>query len=86
MNNMSKEEMVDVELRVGKELGQKLHNMKKDELLNALIVQVLRGRVQDDTVESLEKDKEALQNQLTKSWEAIRQARRMVNAAMEMWS
>ncbi len=56
-------EMIDVELDLG-ETGIKLKKMTKAELLNTLLVTVLRSRCQDETIASLEGIEQNLAQQL----------------------
>jgi len=53
-----KEEMVDVDLSLDKETADTLKKMTKAELFNRLIIMILRNRVQDETVRSLEINEE----------------------------
>jgi hypothetical protein len=79
------EEMIDVEVNLGKELADRINKMSKKELLNNLVVTVLRSRVQDETVESLEKDNEALSKRLEKAESYVEQGRAMIDSVMERW-
>lgn len=90
------EEMVDVEINLGEELAKEIYSMKKAELINRLVVMVLRKRVQDETVAKLEADAEklkaahkreieTLQTKLDKAEAYVEQGRAMIEAVMERW-
>jgi len=79
------EEMVDIELNLGKVCADEISKMTKTKLINRLVVSVLRGRVQDETVTDLEREVENLQERLNKARDNIKQAEAMVIAAMERW-
>jgi len=79
------EEIVDLEVNLGKELASKLHAMTKKELLSQLGVSVLRNRVQDETVNSLESEKDALQSKLDKAESYVEQGRAMIESILEKW-
>ena len=75
------EECVDVSLYLDKELASKLQKMTKKELLNQLVVLVLKTRVQQETIDELEqqvKDNAQLKTHLA-------QAQAMLRAATAVW-
>jgi len=87
-----KEEEIDIELNLGKELADKLTKMNKKELLNRLIVTILKSHVQAETIVDLEKQTESLQKEknraedhLDKAEHAVEQARAMIEGAMDRW-
>jgi len=79
------EEMIDVEVNLGKELADKINKMSKKDLINNLVVTVLKSRVQDETIESLEKEKDAVQLKLDIAQSYVEQGRAMIKAVMERW-
>jgi len=88
--------MIDIEVTLDKETADYVFGLNKNELRNALCVQVLRGRVQDETIEQLEdqiatmtvehdhniaENKAAIQVLIRQ----LKQAQAMLKAAGEAW-
>jgi len=82
---MCGEEYIDIELNLGKELADKINKMNKKELLNNLVVSVMRGRVQQETISNQEKEKDILQAKLDKAESYVEQGRAMIKAVMNRW-
>jgi len=79
------EEMIDVELRLGKEQANELLKLTKPELMNRLVVMILRNHVQDEAINNLEKENTRVKGMLDKAETYIEQARGMINSLMEKW-
>lgn len=58
------EEMVDVEFNLGKELADEIFSKKKKELIEMLVVTILRSYVQEEEIASLEGIEQNLTKQL----------------------
>jgi len=58
------EELINVEVNLGKELADRLDKKTKKELLNELVVFILKTRVQQETIISLEGIEQNLIKQL----------------------
>jgi len=87
-----KEEMIDVELNLGKEDADRLRKMTKTQLTNAFVAVVLKTRVQRETIGELERGGNRLKNEiketerrLVRSEEYVEQARKMIDSVMERW-
>lgn len=87
------EEMVNVELNLGKELANKINRMTKKELINCMVVDILRNRVQDETIALLEsklqrtnnlQEKTQIKLDLAESY--VAQARAMIDSLMDRWN
>ena len=61
---MSDEEIIDVDLVLGKECADKWRKKTKKDLMNDVMVLVLKTRVQTETIDSLEDIERNLINQL----------------------
>ena len=79
------EEMIDIELNLGKELANKIHKMTKNELINIIVVESLRRQVQDETIISLEAENLVSITKLNKTEAYVEQGRAMIKAVMERW-
>lgn len=58
------EELIDIEVNLGKELADKLLKKTKKEMLNDMVVLILKTRVQQETIASLEGIEQNLIEQL----------------------
>jgi hypothetical protein len=79
------EEMVDIELNLGKEIADKINGMTKKELINDLIVLILKERVQEETIDRVEKERQNLEKKLSKAESDVEQGRAMIEASMQRW-
>ena len=82
---MAKEEMVDVEINLGKKLADEINKMTKTELINRLVVLVLHNRVKDEDISNLEKRADALDAEVSEATGSLEQAESMLKAAMGHW-
>ena len=79
------EEMLDVESSLGKKKANELLKLNKAELTNRLVLMILRNRVQDRTISSLENENEKVNGMLEKAEFYVEQARAMIKSVMERW-
>jgi hypothetical protein len=90
------EEMIDVELNLGKELADKLFKKTKKELLNDVVVLVLKTQVQTETIREMEDEAEAIEKRLNnkisvldtkldKAEAYVEQGRAMIESVMNRW-
>lgn len=79
------EEMVDVHLNLPKDMAEAILKMTKKELINRIVVLALRNHVQDETVQTLEKELKAAKIKLNIAESYVEQGRAMINAVMERW-
>lgn len=83
---------VDIELNLGESLARQIKSMKKDELINCLVVSALKERVDRETINDLEKEVNSLKSKvksldsnLDKAESYVEQARAMINSVTEQW-
>jgi len=79
------EEMVDVELKLGKEQADVILKLNKSELTNRLVIMILRNHVQDETVEKLEKELLFFKDKIRKSVDDTKQAKQMIQVITSSW-
>jgi hypothetical protein len=79
------EEMVDVEVRLGKETADALNKMTKKELINSFCVAALRERVREEDEANMRKEIEKLELKLAKAESYVEQGRAMIESVMERW-
>ena len=84
--------MIDVKLRISKDVVAKINRMNKKELINCIVVDILRSKVQDETIAKLEaaielskRNEKATQARLDKAKTCIRQSQTMINSIMSSW-
>jgi len=82
---MAKEEMVDVEINLGKKLADEINKMTKTELINRLVVLVLHNKVKDEDISRLERRVDALNTEASEATGSLEQAESMLKAAMNHW-
>jgi len=79
------EEMIDVNLYLDKATADKINKMTKAEMRGIIAALTLRGKVQDETVEKLEREKTILDAKLDKAESYVEQGRVMIEAIMDKW-
>lgn len=77
--------MIDVEVNLGKELAHKLNKMTKTELLNHLVVVILKSQVQSQTISELEIEKSKSFERLKELKGSLWQAKNMIRSIMDRW-
>jgi len=58
--NTNNEGLVELELNLGKELANKLTRQNKKELLNHVLILILKCRVQQETIQNLEQEHDVI--------------------------
>lgn len=79
------EEMIDIEVNLGKEMADKINKMTKQQVINALCVSALRNQVQDDTIEELEDLTNRQRAGAVRDSRSIKQAKEMIRSVMDTW-
>ena len=82
---MSDEEIIDVEVNLGKELADKFNKMTKRKLLNCLVVAILKSQVQSETINELEAKNSNLTQQSKRLKTSLSQARNVIGSIMNGW-
>jgi cob(I)alamin adenosyltransferase len=93
---MSDEEYMDVNLYLDADTASILKKKTKKELFNNMVVLILKTRIQQETIDRLEKEhgetesklnneKEVLQTKLDKAEAYVEQGRAMIESAMNRW-
>lgn len=90
---MEKEIDNEIKVRLGKETADRLNKMTKSELLAEISFYILRGRVQEETIESLENDihmqknkHQAIKERLRVMEAHLEQAGNMLEIAIDRWN
>jgi hypothetical protein len=84
-NKLLDPEYVEIELNLGKELTKKIFSVKKEELIQMLIVNILKSHVQTETINNLEDQIKRLSKFNEKRRNDLKQAENMINGAMSTW-
>lgn len=82
MEAIESEEMIDVELHLGKDLADKINKMSKKELTNSMIVHILKCRVQEETIDGLEKQTNLMQKKIDMSESYIDLCQNMIESVI----
>ena len=82
---MKKLLMVDIELRLDKKTAAKLNKMKRKDMLGIITALSLRNKVQDETVERLERELTVIKKRLEKAEDYVKQGKSMIDAVMNRW-
>jgi len=62
-----------------------LNKMTKKELMSIICASTLRGKVQDECIEKLEREADTLNTKLDKAESYVEQGRSMISAVMDRW-
>lgn len=82
---MKDDGMIDLEVHLDEETAKKLRSKTKDELLNELVVLILRNRVQIEDLDEYHEQNSKLMEDIGRLERDLRQAKAMLKSAIESW-